>query len=387
VSTSHNVTISAPKLVSDGLFLLVPPVQVYGVLSYLDRDGQTVFGRNYYCLVRDYDYYSVDDTLFVFETNREGYYVSSPIENFDTDSDDGNPQLDIYIACFTYNPTLQQVVFNTEGGIIYGFASSVSLNIGAVTLVEKNLNVTYSNSNLPSMWLYEDILRTYENWNINTGYIPPRISIVWQYGVNSYRGCENVSCFITEVNSVHPFPEAYIRNQRRDSADTVVHETAHGYMYDYQDELVGCPGQHEIKKLSTPGCAWTEGWAEFLPLYMNQDPCYDFGLGPCSVGGINLEIPNFRDDPDIFNFGSAVEGRVAGALYDLTDGENEELDRTHFSLYKLAKTLYLLPAERTFSDFWVTWINLGNGFDREIDSTFFLNTLGRKIFIPLIQKR
>lgn len=362
-------------------------MQIYGVLSYIGRDGQTEFGRNYFCLVRDYDYYSDDDTLFMFETNREGYYISTPIENFDSDSDDGNPRLDVYIACFTYNPTLLQVVFNTEGGTIYGFASSISLNIGNDLMLEKNLYIPYSNSNLPSMWLYEDILRTYENWNINTGYTPPGISIVWQYSVNSYRGCENTSCFITEVNSVHPYPEAFVRDQRRDSADTVVHETAHGYMYGYQGLLVGCPGQHEIKRISTPGCAWTEGWAEFLPLYINQDPCYDFGLGPCSYGGTNLEAPNFRDNPNIFNFGSAVEGRVAGALYDLTDGENEDFDHTYLPLHNIAKTLYMLPAEKSFSDFWNAWINLGNGSYIELESTFFLNTLGKKIFLPIIMKR
>lgn len=112
-------TTNASTVVSYKELFLLPTVQIYGVLSYIGRDGQTEFGRNYFCLVRDYDYYSDDDTLFMFETNREGYYISTPIENFDSDSDDGNPRLDVYIACFTYNPTLLQVVFNTEGGTIY----------------------------------------------------------------------------------------------------------------------------------------------------------------------------------------------------------------------------------------------------------------------------
>lgn len=379
-------SIAVPNSASGGNFPLLPAVQFFGVLSYQDRQGQIAYGRNYYCRIMEYDYNSDDDILYIFETARDGYYISPLIENFDPDSDDGNPQLDIYIACFTYNPNLRQVVFNAQGGIIYGFASSISFNVGLDLLIEKSLNVTYSDSKLPSMWLCEDILRTYENWNVGSGYMPPRISIVWQDGVNSYRSCENVSCFITEVNSIHPFPEAFIRYIRRDSADTVVHETARGYMYGYQNELAGCPGQHGISKISTPGCAWTEGWAEFLPLYINGDPCYDFGIGPCSESGIDLEAPNFRDNPAFFNFGPAVEGRVAAALYDLVDMENEDFDKTNFSLYRIARTLYFLPAEKSFDDFWNTWIDLGNGFYREVDSTFFLNTLGRKNYLPFINK-
>lgn len=66
--------------------------------------------------------------------------------------------------------------------------------------------------------------------------------------------------------------------------------------------------------------------------------------------------------------------------------ENEDFDKTNFSLYRIARTLYFLPAEKSFDDFWNTWIDLGNGFYREVDSTFFLNTLGRKNYLPFINK-
>lgn len=60
-------------------------------------------------------------------------------------------------------------------------------------------------------------------------------------------------------------------------------------------------------------CAWTEGFADFFPLAVFNDPVYTF---PNRVN-INFETPNRTT----FNWhdGDDVEGRVAGALWDIYD--------------------------------------------------------------------
>jgi len=51
------------------------PFTVEGILSYVDRNGATSFGRNYLCRVMDYDNSSSDDLLWKGETGRFGEYA------------------------------------------------------------------------------------------------------------------------------------------------------------------------------------------------------------------------------------------------------------------------------------------------------------------------
>ena len=132
------------------------------------------------------------------------------------------------------------------------------------------------------------------------------------------------------------------------------------------------------------GCAWSEGWAEFHPLLINGDGCYDFGLGPCDDSHYDIETHNLFDSPDQFNFGEAVEGRVAGALYDLVDSSNEMFDLTSLQLSNIVDVLYSPLPLGNFRDFWDNWLALGNGNEGELMSTFYLNTVGKKLYIPMM---
>jgi hypothetical protein len=73
---------------------------------------------------------------------------------------------------------------------------------------------------------------------------------------------------------------------------------------------IGCYN-HQLFSQEDVNCAWSEGWADFLPLVVNGDECYDFGRGPCGAGGgafENLETRNRNDLPPLFPWGDAVEG-------------------------------------------------------------------------------
>jgi len=149
---------------------------------------------------------------------------------------------------------------------------------------------------------------------------------------------------------------------------------------------IGC-WRHDIFSEEDEDCTWYEGWAEFLPLRVNGDQCYDWGLGPCNGSYEDIETHNLYDAPNIDNFGEAVEGRVAGALYDLVDYNNEIYDKTSFDFSLIAYLLVSSPLEESFSDFWESWLN--NGFDHfeELVSSFYLNTIGGGfIFIPMVVK-
>jgi len=114
------------------------------------------------------------------------------------------------------------------------------------------------------------------------------------------------------------------------SKDTVVHETGHHYMWNKTGWWlwwdIGCYN-HQLFSQESLECAWSEGWADFLPLAVNRDWCFDFGIGPCTgtpdYDYYNLEAHSRDDDQRVFPGGDRVEGRVAGALYDLFDAQNE----------------------------------------------------------------
>jgi hypothetical protein len=111
-------------------------------------------------------------------------------------------------------------------------------------------------------------------------------------------------------------------------------------------------------------CAWSEGWADFFPLVVNGDSCYDFDIGPCTgapdVRHYNLETHGRNDNPSQFPWGDTVEGRVAGALYDLWDNTNEPLfDSATFGFDPVIDLVFQAPHEDTFAKFWDSWRTSG----------------------------
>ena len=109
-----------------------------------------------------------------------------------------------------------------------------------------------------------------------------------------------------------------------DSEHTVIHEGAHSVMGDmYEDNWppTACGSPHYIESSYDEGCAWTEGWAEWVPAMVKNDPYYRWADG----GSLNLETPTWGTSG--WANGDTVEGRVAGALIDVSDPANEPWDQ------------------------------------------------------------
>jgi hypothetical protein len=105
-----------------------------------------------------------------------------------------------------------------------------------------------------------------------------------------------------------------------DSPILVVHEIGHGVMDEtYNDAYPPAPNcnPHSIQATSSAGCAWTEGWAEWFPASVYNDPFFRWPNG----ASLNLETPTWGTPG--WNNGDTTEGRVAGALIDISDSNNE----------------------------------------------------------------
>ena len=132
------------------------------------------------------------------------------------------------------------------------------------------------------------------------------------------------------------------------SAFTVVHEATHSIMDDvYDDNMPSAPScnPHQIKRVSSAGCAWVEGFAEWLPAVVFNDPSYRWPDG----SSLNLENPSWSTAG--WDDGDTVEGRVAGALIDLWDSNNEGDDALSEGMNNIWST-FQRHNSANFAAFW-----------------------------------
>ena len=155
------------------------------------------------------------------------------------------------------------------------------------------------------------------------------------------------------------------------SAITVVHEIGHAIMDDvYDDDFPPAPScnPHSIQGATSQGCAWTEGFAEWFPSTVYNDPYFRWPSG----ASLNLETNRWGDT---WATGDTVEGRVAGALIDLTDAANETpWDRTTEGSTP-TWDVFTHGVQDTFSQYFGQ--RLGRGWSTGVPtrSTLFQNTI------------
>jgi hypothetical protein len=138
---------------------------------------------------------------------------------------------------------------------------------------------------------------------------------------------------------------------------TVVHEIGHAIMDDvYNDAFPSAPNcsPHSIQGTSSAGCAWTEGWAEWFPATVYNDPFYRWPNG----ASLDLENASWGNG---WGQGDTTEGRIAGSLIDITDFANEaSWDRYGEGFSGLWFT-FTHHVNTTLSSFWAS--RAGDGFN------------------------
>ncbi|MEV4759236.1 hypothetical protein AB0J86_29635 [Micromonospora sp. NPDC049559] len=161
---------------------------------------------------------------------------------------------------------------------------------------------------------------------------------------------------------------------------TVVHEIGHAVMDDvYNDAFPAAPScnPHSITGASSAGCAWTEGWAEWFPATVYNDPFYRWPDG----GSLNLENASWGNG---WGQGDTTEGRIAGALIDITDAANEATwDRYSEGPFNIWFT-FTHHNSNNFAEFWSH--RTGDGFnvaDSGALASVYQNTIDYQFRDPL----
>ena len=341
-------------------------VTAQGTFRYYDRNSTQVSSRYMNVYLYDHDLSGYDDLLATTTSNAQGFFQFISLTNDDADDPtDPDRRLDLYVvweADYADNGSNHHPVTNFSNQI-YKWQSTTHTNAPDGTADFTSVEVEPNKR--PAMWIFQDLRNAWEYIRIHTSpqFDPGSVTAKWE---------DTRDCFLFEPFLCSSFfyvgaggPFIFISNQNINSLDTIVHETGHHFMYNATDWWlwgdIGCY-EHNLFSEEYPDCAWSEGWADFLPLTVNGDPCYDFGIGPCGAGSDpyeNLETHTWNENQSLYPNGDGVEGRVAGALYDLFDNVNEGYDSAAFGFDPIADIVFHGAVEGTFSLFWSGWKTSG----------------------------
>jgi hypothetical protein len=159
-----------------------------------------------------------------------------------------------------------------------------------------------------------------------------------------------------------------IEPPNQQSGDISTHEYGHVVMSNLWTSFSpvwptsDCPSPHYIQRVSGPGCAYSEGWANFWAWYSNE--FYDGSNNPANYGPIfnwpggastNMETR----DSETYDSGDQVEGNIAASLGDLFDTNNDGPDPSNPDLADrvsdgIQHIWHIVSSEsgNNFSDWW-----------------------------------
>jgi hypothetical protein len=207
-------------------------------------------------------------------------------------------------------------------------------------------------------WLLDDLNRAF----LYTPGDPGGCTIVWS--PTSTDG----TYFDPNVDQVH-----LKANDPITTDNAAIHEYGHNIMYNIYGSLPQYtpPISHTLPYAYEPVNAWVEGWAEFFPLAVNNDPIYH----QAKVGSIeqNYDVEsNTGYDGVTWASGDQCEGRVAGALWDIKDDINDGYDAYYFGFDPIWNT-FSSKKVNSFREYWDQW--LASGHSNDASKCLFQNTI------------
>ncbi|MEM4217584.1 MAG: hypothetical protein QXZ09_06145 [Candidatus Methanomethylicaceae archaeon] len=308
---------------------------VKGYFYYYDRNDNFVPAKYVWVQLWDADYgISGDDFLGEDLTDESGYFEIKDIDNCDGFGCALGTQ-DIYLQ-FVLKTTYRRV--ETYSGAVYSWYTNPVDNVPDGPYNFGVLSVPNGSNNEGAMWIFQDLRRAWEYPPNNPGLVIAE----WENdGTSSSSPCGSGGNYYCPGEHVH------LTGPAMNFSDTIIHEAAHNFQWNIYGFLPPGPNcnPHWIDVASSQGCAWVEGWADFYPLAVNNDPVYNY------IGG-NIDL----ESPVAFQNGDAVEGRVAGALWDIFDGANDGLDRYSEGFSNIWNTIFS-QTDNTFFEFWADFRN------------------------------
>jgi hypothetical protein len=326
-------------------------IAVRGYWLYQDKGGVNRPLRDARVEIWDAD--SSGDTLLdTTYTNNSGYYASGNISN--TDGEGGGQ--DIYVKVFsTDNRSVRVTDFSSPSNLYYSVTavqndvSNGDVDVGSYLLDDVNNRMA---------WYIYDLIA-------NDAFDYLAVNVGWEnlYELQVRWSPANTS----DGTHYHPGGSIDLLAGDRWDSDVVLHEYGHFVMYKiYGDDMPPAPNcyNHYWGSHSSLGCAWAEGWANFLQGAIQNDRFYD---------DTEDQILHINFEPPTPSAGHAEdEGAVAASLWDIFDpaSTSESWDAigngingsSNNGIWSIAYS----DGPANFLEFYSYWINSSNGYNPEI---------------------
>jgi hypothetical protein len=294
---------------------------ISGTFDYYDRSNSLAPFKKALIYIEARDQFYNWKLVASTTTDSNGYFSTNFADNGDRP---------IKVVAYTMNSF---ATVADKDGYVYGWAAQFDIFGGGDvgTLVVPN-----DDYDRKAIWSFNDIIRTHDN--LSQFKDPGSATIIWYKGSTDgtyYRYGEYV----------------HLMDADPDSQDTAIHEIGHNYMYNFYGANFpeqDCPSPHYFERVTAVHCAWSEGWADFLPLYINNNPVYHW------ADGSQTDVET-RDD-STYDSGDQVEGNVAASLWDLYDSADDGSDNKSYPFSYIYTNMWFNTAS-TFKDYWNNWVN------------------------------
>ena len=326
-------------------------IQVRGYWFYQDKSGIDRPLRDARVEIWDSD--SSGDTLLdTTSTGNSGYYESGNISNSD---DEGGGQ-DIYVKVYSTDNRSVRVTDVSTPGNLYSAVTEVQTNVidGEVDMGSYSLKDA---ENRMAWYIYDLIANDAFDYLANT--------VGWQ---NVYNLQVKWSPTNTSIGTGYqPGGSITLLAADRWDSDVFLHEYGHFVMYKiYGNDMPPAPGcsNHYWGGHFGLGCAWVEGWANFLQAAIQNDPNYVDTEDQYLHMNFEPPIPSASHAED--------EGAVAASLWDIFDpaSASESWDTMGNGINGSSNngiwSIVYNGGPADIFEFYLDWINSSNGYNSEI---------------------
>lgn len=278
-------------------------IDVTGVWRFTDRNGVAKPLRDARVEIWDQDTFG-DDLLATVHTDNSGSFSTPLISNIDTE---GGGQ-EIYVKVFARDDHAVRVTVQTSDTTYTAQTANLTnvpdgtVNVGTNTITDATNRMAFYIYDLIANDAF-DFLYNQVGWDNSFN-----LRVRWQSNSND-------GTYYTLGGNI-----ALVAGDRWDP-DVILHEYGHYVMFKiYGNAFPSAPncGSHYWDGAFSNGCAWTEGWANFLQAAIQNDRFYD------DTEDQTLHID--YEPPNPGALGPSVEGAVTASLWDVFDSGSELWD-------------------------------------------------------------
>jgi hypothetical protein len=284
-------------------------------------------------------------------TDAAGYYTCGPFTN-----PGGVGVRSRYLSYTNFNPYNDILVtVNPDTGTTGSTGNAFAFTTSVQSFADGTHDIGgwstgSSNNNRRAYWVTNDLIRVWKYIWFQTGssQSPQETSgqATVQWKIDSTDGT-----YYSRGGNIH------LEGADPLSKTVVGHEYGHNMMWNIYGAWMPttyCPSPHYIQYASHVNCAWTEGWANFITIAVNNEPVYYWSSGST----LNLETPSWTTSN--WDDGDSVEGRVAGGMWDILDAANDGDDTySDGNLVDIWDTIYH-QNDSNYSEYWAAWKSRGH---------------------------